>query len=120
MPHWLAISSRENSEITDKKQIRSAPKRYINQISKTIPDNTLLVYVGQQIVGRDKPSRNRRRTSLPGDPDLPRIAVAIISSTVLQQHAAGGNRAPPPSLAPLRPLKHLLKLKVRELRERCI
>ncbi len=53
MEHWLAISNRANSEITIKRQIWGVPKRYINQISKTRPGDTLLVYVGQQVVDKD-------------------------------------------------------------------
>jgi predicted RNA-binding protein len=53
MEHWLAISNRANSEITIKRQIWGVPKRYINQISKTQPGDTLLVYVGQQVVDKD-------------------------------------------------------------------
>ena len=53
MEHWLAISSRDNSEITIQKQIWGVPKRYINQISKTRPGDTLLVYVGQQVVDKE-------------------------------------------------------------------
>lgn len=53
MEHWLAISNRANSEITIKRQIWGVPKRYINQISKTRPGDTLLVYVGQQVIDKD-------------------------------------------------------------------
>ena len=53
MEHWLAISNRANSEITIKRQIWGVPKRYINQISKTQPGDTLLVYVGQQVSDKD-------------------------------------------------------------------
>ena len=53
MTHWLAISNRTNSDVTIKKQIWGVPKRYVNQISKTHPGDTLLVYVGQQVVDKD-------------------------------------------------------------------
>jgi len=53
MTRWLAISNRTNSDITIKKQIWGVPKRAINQISKTQPGDTLLVYVGQQVIDKD-------------------------------------------------------------------
>jgi len=52
MTRWLAISNRANSDVTIKKQIWGVPKRYINQISKTKPGDTLLVYVGQQMTDK--------------------------------------------------------------------
>ena len=53
MEHWLAISNRANSDITIKKRIWGVPKRSINQISRTRPGDTLLVYVGQQVINKD-------------------------------------------------------------------
>jgi len=53
MTRWLAISNRANSEIMIKKQIWGVPSRNINQIRKTRLDDTLLVYVGQQVVDRE-------------------------------------------------------------------
>jgi len=53
MTRWLAISNRANSDVTVKKQIWGVPKRYINAISKTKPGDTLLVYVGQQVIDKD-------------------------------------------------------------------
>jgi len=53
MTRWLAISNRTNSDVTIKKQIWGVPKRYINTISKTKPGDTLLVYVGQQVIDKD-------------------------------------------------------------------
>jgi|GEM_PF-7054148 len=63
MTRWLAISNRTNSDVTIKKHLWGVPKRAINQISKTHPGDTLLVYVGQQVIDRD--------TTLP--PALPRV-----------------------------------------------
>jgi predicted RNA-binding protein len=53
MTRWLAISNRTNSAVTITKQIWGVPKRYVNQISKTQPGDTLLVYVGQQVVDKE-------------------------------------------------------------------
>jgi predicted RNA-binding protein len=53
MTRWLAISNRPNSAVTITKQIWGVPKRSINAISKTQPGDTLLVYVGQQVVDKD-------------------------------------------------------------------
>jgi predicted RNA-binding protein len=53
MEHWLAISNRDNSKIVMKKHIWGVPKRHISTINKTKPGDTLLVYVGQQVVDRD-------------------------------------------------------------------
>jgi len=53
MTRWLAISNRTNSDITVKKHLWGVPKRAINQISKTHPGDTLLVYVGQQVIDKD-------------------------------------------------------------------
>lgn len=63
MTHWLAISTRANSDVTIKKQIWGVPKRYVNTITKTQPGDTLLVYVGQEVIDKD--------TTLP--PALPRV-----------------------------------------------
>lgn len=53
MEHWLAISNRDNSKVVIKNHIWGVPKRHINTISKTKPGDTLLVYVGQQVIDRD-------------------------------------------------------------------
>jgi len=53
MTRWLAISNRENSEIVIGKNIWGVPRRRINQISKATPGDTLLLYVGQQVVDKD-------------------------------------------------------------------
>ncbi|QSZ66239.1 EVE domain-containing protein [Methanofollis aquaemaris] len=53
MTHWLAIANRDNAVVIEKKQIWGVPKRYVNQIAKTGPGDTLLVYVGQEVVDRD-------------------------------------------------------------------
>ncbi|HDQ07740.1 MAG TPA: EVE domain-containing protein [Methanoculleus sp.] len=53
MTRWLAISNRTNSDITVRKHLWGVPKRAINQISKTHPGDTLLVYVGQQVIDKD-------------------------------------------------------------------
>jgi len=53
MTRWLAISNRENSEVVIRKNIWGAPGRAVNQISKAMPGDTLLVYVGQQVVDKD-------------------------------------------------------------------
>ncbi|MBA7480667.1 hypothetical protein ES707_16129 [subsurface metagenome] len=53
MTRWLAISNRENSEVVIKKHIWGVPKRYINTISRVVPGDTVLVYVGQKVVDRD-------------------------------------------------------------------
>lgn len=52
MTRWLAISNRENSDVVIKKNVWGVPKRYINQIEKTNPGDTFLIYVGQ-IVEKD-------------------------------------------------------------------
>lgn len=53
MTHWLAISNRDNSKVVIEKNIWGVPKRHINQISKTRPEDPLLIYVGQQIVDKE-------------------------------------------------------------------
>ncbi len=53
MEYWLAISNRANSDITIKKRVWGVPKRSINQISRTRPGDTLLVYVGQQVINKE-------------------------------------------------------------------
>lgn len=53
MEYWLAISNRANSDITIKKRVWGVPKRSINQISRTRPGDTLLVYVGQQVIDKE-------------------------------------------------------------------
>lgn len=52
MTRWLVISNRENSEIVIKKRIWGVPKRYINTISRVVPGDTVLVYVGQKVVNK--------------------------------------------------------------------
>jgi len=53
MNHWLAISNRDNSAITTKKQIWGVAKRHTNTITKAKIGDTLLVYVGQQIIDKE-------------------------------------------------------------------
>ncbi|WOF16626.1 EVE domain-containing protein [Methanoplanus sp. FWC-SCC4] len=53
MTHFLAISNRDNSDVVTKKNIWGVPKRFINQISKTKPGDSLIVYVGQQIIDKE-------------------------------------------------------------------
>ncbi|MBW2675000.1 MAG: EVE domain-containing protein [Deltaproteobacteria bacterium] len=53
MTHWLAISNRDNSEVVIRKNIWGVPKRHINQIGKTKTGDTLLIYVGQQVIDKD-------------------------------------------------------------------
>ena len=53
MEYWLAISNRANSDITIKKRVWGVPKRSINQISRTRLGDTLLVYVGQQVIDKE-------------------------------------------------------------------
>ena len=47
MNYWLAISNRDNSAATIKKQIWGVAERHVNQIHKAKPGETHLVYVGQ-------------------------------------------------------------------------
>jgi predicted RNA-binding protein len=53
MNHWLAISNRDNSAVTISKQIWGVAKRHINTISKAKIGDTLLVYVGQQVIDKE-------------------------------------------------------------------
>ncbi|QYZ80292.1 EVE domain-containing protein [Methanofollis formosanus] len=53
MTHWLAIANRDNAAVIEKKLIWGVSKRYVNQITKTGPGDTLLVYVGWEVVDRD-------------------------------------------------------------------
>lgn len=53
MNHWLAISNRDNSDIITRRHIWGVPKRFANQIGRTRSGDTLLVYVGQQIIDKD-------------------------------------------------------------------
>lgn len=53
MTRWLAISNRENSDITISKQIWGVPKRNANQIGKSQIGDSLLVYVGQQVIDKE-------------------------------------------------------------------
>jgi predicted RNA-binding protein len=53
MEHWLAISNRDNSKVVIKKHVWGVPKRHINTIARTEPGDTLLIYVGQQVVDKE-------------------------------------------------------------------
>jgi len=53
MIRWLAISNRENSDVTIRKNIWGVPKRNVNQISKAQIGDSILVYVGQQIIDKE-------------------------------------------------------------------
>ena len=53
MTRWLAISSRENSEVVIKRHIWGVPRRYINTISRVKPGDTVLIYVGQKVIDRE-------------------------------------------------------------------
>lgn len=54
MIRWLAIANRENSDIMIKKKVWGVARRYVKQISKAKPGDILLVYVGQQVIDKDK------------------------------------------------------------------
>ena len=53
MTHWLAISNRDNSAVTISQNIWGVAARHVNQIRKTAIGDTLLVYVGQQVIDRE-------------------------------------------------------------------
>lgn len=53
MTRWLAISNRENSDITIREQMWGVPKRNANQIGKSRIGDTILVYVGQQAIDKE-------------------------------------------------------------------
>ena len=53
MNHWLAISNRDNSAVTISKQIWGVAERHVNKIQKTAMGDTLLVYVGQQVIDKE-------------------------------------------------------------------
>ena len=53
MTHWLAISNRDNSAVTIEQNIWGVAARHVNQIQKTAIGDTLLVYVGQQVIDRE-------------------------------------------------------------------
>jgi predicted RNA-binding protein len=53
MTRWLAISNRENSDISIKKNIWGVPKRAINTITRVKPGDTILMYVSQKIVNKE-------------------------------------------------------------------
>ncbi|MGB4279108.1 MAG: EVE domain-containing protein [Methanoculleus sp.] len=53
MEHWLAISNRDNSKVVIKKHVWGVPKRHINTIASTEPGDTLLIYVGQQVIDKE-------------------------------------------------------------------
>jgi predicted RNA-binding protein len=50
---WLAISNRENADIVIKKNIWGVSRRFVNQISKVIPGDRLLVYTRNQVIDKD-------------------------------------------------------------------
>ena len=53
MTHWLAISNRDNSAVTIEQNIWGVASRHINQIQKTKKGDTILVYVGQQVIDKE-------------------------------------------------------------------
>lgn len=53
MNHWLAISNRDNSDVTIEKGIWGVARRHVNKIQKARVGDTLLVYVGQQVIDRE-------------------------------------------------------------------
>ena len=53
MNHWLAISNRDNSDVTIRQHIWGVPERNVNQINKAKIGDTLLVYVGQQVIDKE-------------------------------------------------------------------
>lgn len=53
MTRWLAISNRENSDISIKKNIWGVPKRAVNTITRVKPGDTILMYVSQKIVNKE-------------------------------------------------------------------
>lgn len=53
MTHWLAISNRDNSAVTIEKEVWGVAERHVNQIQRTQVGDTLLVYVGQQVIDKE-------------------------------------------------------------------
>lgn len=53
MNHWLAISNRDNSAVTIEKEVWGVAERHVNRIQKTAIGDTLLFYVGQQVIDKE-------------------------------------------------------------------
>lgn len=52
MSRWLAISNRENSDVSIRKNVWGVPRRYTNVIQRVKPGDTICMYVGQKLIGR--------------------------------------------------------------------
>jgi len=53
MTRWLAISNRENSDISIQKNVGGVPKRYINTIQHVKSGDAICMYVGQKTVNKE-------------------------------------------------------------------
>jgi len=53
MARWLAISNRENSDISIRKNVWGVPRRYTNVIQRVKPGDTICMYVGQKLVDKE-------------------------------------------------------------------
>lgn len=50
---WLAISNRENSDISIRKHVWGVPRRYTNVIQRVKPGDIICMYVGQKLVDKE-------------------------------------------------------------------
>ncbi len=58
MAYWLCITNEANWNVIKKKNIWGVPERHKNTITKVKPSDKLLIYVKQEIIGREvKPPR---------------------------------------------------------------
>lgn len=53
MAMWLAISNRENSDISIRKHVWGVPRRYTNVIQRVKPGDIICMYVGQKLVDKE-------------------------------------------------------------------
>jgi len=53
MNYWLVISNRHNAEVVIKKNVWGVSRRFINQISKALPGDKILVYTRNEIVDKN-------------------------------------------------------------------
>jgi predicted RNA-binding protein len=53
MIRWLATSTRENADVVMRKEVWGVPKKDLNQINRIRPGDTLLLYVGHEVIDQD-------------------------------------------------------------------
>jgi predicted RNA-binding protein len=53
MTRWIATSTRENADVVMRKEVWGVSKKDINQINRIRPGDTMLLYVGHEVIDQE-------------------------------------------------------------------